>query len=285
VTVEAATLVTAATPTPTPTQPTPTPTLTFTPPPPDDGLPPDHYWLERPIPEGWTNYLDRTYPYGGTQGGRYPPHSGVEFWNPVDTPIVAVADGTIIHAGTDLDIVFGPERVYYGHLIVQQLDQTYNGQPVYALYGHIKDWYVEAEQRVKQGDVIAGVGSAGVAIGPHLHFEVRIGDPEDFGSTRNPDLWIKPFYGYGTLAGRVVNPDGAFLPEVSITVRGPDAVRYTWTYASNLMNSDDEWGENFTLGDLPEGWYTVTTRSERHSYEAQVYIRAGRTGWVEFVFD
>jgi hypothetical protein len=104
-------------------------------------------------------------------------------------------------------------------------------------------------------------------------------------STRNPDLWIKPYFGYGTLAGRVAKADGSLLRSVSITVKGADITRYTWTYAGDENISDPEWQENFTLGDLPEGWYTVTTHSDKRGYSEEIYIRPGRTSWLEFIFE
>jgi murein DD-endopeptidase MepM/ murein hydrolase activator NlpD len=265
-------------------------TETPTPPPPtpDDGLPPDHYWLERPIPSPWTDYLDRTYAYGATSGGKYRPHTGVEFWNPVGTPVLAVGNGTVYYAGNDWEEQFGPDTGFYGNLIILELsDFTYNGQPVYAVYGHLSEVYVESGQSVPVREILGAVGGTGAANGgPHLHFEVRIGDPRSyFTSTRNPDLWIKPYYGYGTLAGRVVDAAGNYLPEAALTVTGPDMTRYTWTYAGSENISDDEWGENFTLGDLPEGWYMISTRSDRRTYTEEFYVRAGRTSWVEFVFD
>lgn len=282
---EVATATETDTATPTLTE---SPTETPPPPTPDDGLPPDHYWLNRPIPEGWRDFLDRTYPYGGTAGGKYRPHTGVEFPNPISTPIVAVGNATVAYAGTDGEIRYGPDLGFYGNLIVIQLtDYTYNGRPIYALYGHLSEIYVEAGQIVPAGEIIGAVGATGVANGgAHLHFEVRLDDPQNyFASTRNPDLWIKPYYGYGTLAGRVVGADGVPFREVSITIKGPDMTGYTWTYAGNENIADEEWGENFTYGDLAEGWYTVTTRSSKRSYTAEVYVRAGRTTWLEFVFD
>ncbi len=275
-------------------EPSPTPGITETvtdtppPPPPDTSLPADHYWFKRPIPEGWTDYLDRTYAYGSTSGGDYRPHTGGDFWNPTTTPVVAVGNGTVFHAGNDWETKFGPDLLFYGGVIVVELtDQTYNGQPIYALYGHLSEVYVEAGQAVPVGEILGGVGGTGAANGgPHLHFEIRIGDPYSYyNSTRNPDLWIKPYYGFGTLAGRVVNGNGEMLQNVSLTVRGLDSTRYTWTYAGDENNPDDEWDENFTLGDLPEGWYTVTTRSDKRSYSAEVYIANGSTSWLEFVFD
>lgn len=272
-------------------EPTGTPgTATITPPPPtvDSGLPADHYVMERPIPTGWTDYGDRTYPYGGTSGGQYRPHTGMEFRNPESTPVIAVATSTVEYAGTDTEILFGPQANFYGNLIVLRLDgTTQNGQPVFALYGHLSEIYVTTGQTVPAREIIGAVGGTGVANGgAHLHFEVRLGDPRNYNlSTRNPDLWIRPYYGYGTLAGRVALLDGSLLREVALTVKGADMVRYTWTYAGSENISDEAWQENFTLGDLPEGWYTITTRSSRRTYSVDIYIQPNRTTWLELVFD
>jgi len=61
----------------------------------------EHFWLERPIPAGYVNYPDRTYPYGSTFQGLREPHHGVEFFNPSGTPVVAAAPGTVVVAGND----------------------------------------------------------------------------------------------------------------------------------------------------------------------------------------
>jgi murein DD-endopeptidase MepM/ murein hydrolase activator NlpD len=213
----------------------------------------------------------------------------LDFADPASTPVVAVAPATVEFAGPDWDVMFGPELRFYGNLIVLRITSVAdgNGQPVFALYGHLSEIYFNTGDSVATGDIIGAVGGTGVANGgAHLHLEVRVGDPHDYNlGTRNPDLWIKPYFGYGTLAGKVVNGSGAFLPNVSITVRGADTTRYTGTYAGDINHPDATWGENFTLGDLPEGWYTVTTRSSSRTYSEDIYIRPNRTTWVEFDFN
>jgi murein DD-endopeptidase MepM/ murein hydrolase activator NlpD len=291
---------TAEGPTPAPTELSPTPAESLptaggstgeaapAEPPPEaaEGLP-GHFWLRRPIPADYRDWLDRTYPYGGTSGGRFRPHTGVEFFNPEGTPVIAAADGTVYYAGTDGDALYGPDLNFYGNLIVLQTNLTYQGQPVYTLYGHLSQIGVEPGQNVAAGEEIGKVGGTGVANGgSHLHFEVRVGDPLGyFTSTRNPDLWISPYGGYGTLAGRVTDASGAALPNVSVTIRGEDTIRYAVTYAGEENIPDNEYHENFTYGDLPAGWYTVTTGIQGRSVQQQVYVPAGQLAWVEFTLE
>ncbi len=248
----------------------------------------DHYWLHRPIGLEYRNYVDRTYPYGSTGEGRLPPHTGVEFFNPAGTPVLAAEDATVYYAGTDETQVFGPHAGYYGNLIVLQFDMAYNEEPLYALYGHLSLVNVETGDRVVSGQRIGAVGGTGIASGgAHLHFEVRVGDPLNFpGSLRNPDLWIAPFIDYGTLAGRVTGPDGEPVPDVVIILQGADMPRYGVTYTdSEDIIPDDVFGENFTYGDLPEGWYEVSMNSGTKIYKQQVFVQAGRTTWIEVQFE
>jgi hypothetical protein len=81
---------------------------------------------------------------------------------------------------------------------------TLEGVPLYTLYGHLSAVTVSVGQRVARGDQIGDVGATGIALGPHLHFEVRVGDPYNFNATRNPELWLHPYPDYGTLVGRVM---------------------------------------------------------------------------------
>jgi len=265
-----------------------TPTPTLLPPISDESLPDDHYWFTRPISNDDQDYLDRTYPYGGTSGGRLRPHTGGDFANPEGIIVESAGTGTVFFAGNDDATQFGPQTGFYGSLVVIEHSPTYKGSPIFTLYGHLSEVLVEQGESVGEGTDIGKVGGTGVAAGgAHLHFEVRTGpDPYDYvNSTRNPDLWLKPYVGFGTLAGRVVDTNGALLPNVSLTVKSDRSTRYTWTYAGSENNPDDEWGENFTYGDLPEGWYTITTRSDKRLFEEQVYIHAGETAWLELVFE
>lgn len=257
---------------------------TWTSPPPEPAVEiADHYHLRRPISSNGTNWVDRTYPYGGTSGGRLQIHHGVEFINPRGTPILAAGDGTIFYAGDDLSTVFGAHANYYGNLVVIQHNfSSPEGQPVYTLYGHMDKIEVQTGQAIQTGMQLGQVGGTGVAYGPHLHFEVRVGDPYSFGATRNPELWIFPYQTFGTLTGRVTDANGAILRDVTLQVKSTDISRYAFSYAGDEVNGDSVFGENFVLGDLPANYYEVSVNDNgRVRFQQIVYVYPNQSTWIE----
>jgi murein DD-endopeptidase MepM/ murein hydrolase activator NlpD len=257
--------------TPTPTQ-TPTPTPTPIPPTPTPAPAADHLWLLPPIgPDTQGDRYPGTYfPYGSTGAGRYHLHHGVDYMNPEGTPILAAAAGTVIVAGDDLETIYG-------------LDQQFQDQPVYVLYGHMSRVLVGSGQHVEPGDVVGLVGMTGVAIGNHLHLEVRLGI-NDYVSSRNPVLWLRPEPGQGVIAGRVVDAQDQPIAEIPVTFFHADQPDKWWnqiqTYANSEVNADDELGENFALSYVPVGDYLVKVKVGEKSYVQPVTVRAGEIGFV-----
>ena len=74
----------------------------------------------------------------------------------------------MIFAGLDSKPVYSPWSNYYGNLVVIE-----HPGGLYTLYAHLSKILVEQGQTVAAGDQIGEVGQTGVAIGSHLHFEVR----------------------------------------------------------------------------------------------------------------
>ncbi|MBO9543679.1 peptidoglycan DD-metalloendopeptidase family protein [Caulobacter sp.] len=106
-------------------------------------------------------------------------HKGVDFGAGTGTPILAAGDGVVLEA-----------RRWSGYgnwLRIRHSGQWDTG------YGHISRYApgIRAGTRVRQGQVVAYVGSTGLATGPHLHYEV----------------WLK---------GERVNPIGAKVPQGTI---------------------------------------------------------------------
>ena len=269
------------TPTRTPT-PTPLPTATLTPTP-EVIEPQDHYWLSRPFGTGDNNEPTRYYPYGSTAGGRYRVHRGTDFPNPFGTSVLAAAKGRVIVAGTDDRIAYGERVGFYGQLVIIQLEQKYHGQKVYVLYGHLSQVHVRFLQEVEEGNIIGEVGMSGVAIGPHLHVEVRVGE-NTYQNTRNSQLWLRPLSGKGTIAGRLHDSQGQLIPQHPISFYRQESPNQRWqdvtTYPSSEVNADEEWEENFVLGDVPIGDYLAKTYVNSHPYTAEVSVRGGETSFV-----
>lgn len=113
-------------------------------------------------------------------------HAGLDFAAPLGTPIYAVADGVIVQ-GADR----APGSVSgFGNWVWQD-SQKECGKDF--IYGHMRhhEIYVRAGQRVKEGQLIARVGSEGQSTGAHLHFEVW-GSPGRMGGRHeNPANWLK----------------------------------------------------------------------------------------------
>ena len=246
---------------------------------------PGHFVFQRPLDQGANLAVDPTYTYGATQGGTREPHHGVDFPNKEGTPVYAVGDGQVVVAGNDKMQLYGWVTNFYGNLVV--IAHTLPGfdQTVYTLYGHLVRVDVRTGQMVKAGDRIGAVGSTGIAIGSHLHLEVRIGS-DDYRSTRNPQLWVEPLPGTGMLAGRVLDAQGN-LAKSTITIEhvttGALVQLYPLeTYAHETLNGDDVWHENFSAGDLPAGEYRLSLIFDGTLYEQRLQIEDGKLTLVTF---
>lgn len=210
-------------------------------------------------------------------------HHGIDIQNPMGVPILAVGDGVVVRASSDDEIAFGPSLNFFGQAVLIRHDQEWNDLPVYTLYGHVSKILVQEGQPVKTGDVVAEVGQGGVALGPHLHLEVRVGDM-NYRDARNPDLWVKPDPGYGVVAGRVIDAQGYMVPQQPIFLHRaeePDRFwRQTFTYPDNVVKSDVEWGETLTFADVPVGSYLLKTYFDGHLHTRPITVTNQATIFV-----
>lgn len=281
-----------ATPVGTPT-PTSTPTPTPTPVPrtvlasslglPDPLQAEDHFWFTRPFTDAHRTWGSQYYPFGTNNQGQYLWHHGIDIQNPMGTAIVAVGDGVVVRAGPDDQVPMGPSLNFFGQAVLIRHDQEWNDLPVYTLYGHVSKTLVREGQPVKSGDVVAQVGQGGVALGPHLHLEVRVGGM-DYADVRNPDLWVKPDPGYGVIAGRVIDARGYLVPQQPVFLHRlsePDRVwRQTFTYPDNVVKSDLEWGETLVFADVPVGGYMLKTYFDGRLYTRTITVTNQATTFV-----
>ena len=97
-------------------------------------------------------------------------HGGTDFAAGSGESIYAIEDGTVLAASWD--------TVYGNRVIID------HGGGVASLYGHASQMLVKQGDEVRQGQLIARVGSTGLSTGPHLHLEIRVNgvkqDPMDY---------------------------------------------------------------------------------------------------------
>lgn len=93
---------------------------------------------------------------------RYKDHNGVDYGVPTGTPVMAVANGRVTHAGR-----------LGGAGIAVELAHKKEMQTQYFHLSRLADGLNRGDH-VRQGDVIGYVGSTGLSTAPHLHFGMKI---------------------------------------------------------------------------------------------------------------
>lgn len=120
---------------------------------------PEEYLPDNPIFEGymWPARGALTSGYGWRRGRM---HQGIDIAAPIGTPIMAAASGEVIFSGWNSG--------GYGNLV-----KLRHPDGSITFYAHNNRLLVSNGQKVKQGQLIAEMGSTGRSTGPHLHFEIR----------------------------------------------------------------------------------------------------------------
>ena len=94
-------------------------------------------------------------------------HRGLDLSAPKGTQIFATADGVVTFAGR-YPLSQSVAWWRFGNVVtIKHADRFIT------IYGHCEEVKVRAGQVVKQGDVVATVGSSGWSTNSHLHYEVR----------------------------------------------------------------------------------------------------------------
>lgn len=251
----------------------------------------DHYWFMRPVDSNGSNYGLSYYPYGSDGGDEYRlrVHHGIDMSNPIGQPVRAAGSGTVIWAADGLRTegsVF-ENSPSYGNVIVIEHDFGYRGQPLYTIYAHLSAALVLRDQYVEAGEVIGLVGNTGRTTGPHLHFEVRLGENR-YAATYNPILWMVPYVGHGVIAGRVTDANGELVDDAPITIRNwatglvvDTTTTYIFLETGYDVNSDPLWQENFAVADIPVGRYEVIANINGERMVQLLDVLEGTTSFVD----
>jgi murein DD-endopeptidase MepM/ murein hydrolase activator NlpD len=94
-------------------------------------------------------------------------HKGLDLSAPTGTSVYATADGVVSFAGRVSLRESVPWWRFGNVIVISHADRFLT------IYGHLDGIRVRAGQQVKQGDIIATVGSTGWSTNSHLHYEVR----------------------------------------------------------------------------------------------------------------
>ena len=244
----------------------------------------DHFYFARPISADSVNWPLAEYRYGGIFFDNIV-HSGVDIPDEIGTPILAAGPGKVVWAGWGL-FTEAPLNTNdpYGQAVAIHHDFGYRGKPLFTIYAHMEAVNVSVGQWVNTGDVIGYVGDTGQTTGPHLHFEVRLGE-NAFDNTLNPELWLSPPQGWGVLAGRIMDEEGEPLPWYLVEVRPEPSgkpLRTVRTYGGNTSKPDPYYNENMVLSDLPAGIYKVSLTFDDKRKQLWVEIFPGQVTYFTF---
>jgi murein DD-endopeptidase MepM/ murein hydrolase activator NlpD len=88
-------------------------------------------------------------------------HYGMDFTAPTGIDVYVTGDGAV-------ESVLSSKRGYGNHIIIN------HGYGYKTIYAHLDRFNVRPGQKVRRGDVIGFVGSTGMSLAPHLHYEVEL---------------------------------------------------------------------------------------------------------------
>ena len=94
--------------------------------------------------------------------GRRHYHRGIDIVNKIGTPVKATASGQVYFVGTE---TFWGNSIFIRHI-----------DGMVSKFGHLSMFEVADGDSVRRGDIIGYLGMSGRSTGPHLHYQIEIGD-------------------------------------------------------------------------------------------------------------
>lgn len=205
-------------------------------------------------------------------------HHGIDISIAYDT-IRSASEGIIYAVGYNPnDPTGGYEPGGAGNYII--IRSRWNNKDIYLNYFHLTKPLVSSGGTVLINQPIAISGNTGNSTGPHLHFEIRQGvqSPSSSRTRRNPELWTA-INGMGAIYGFVTNAANSTRVDIA-----PDpkprppyttfAYALTYNFGDPAIQSDDIYGENYAVGDVKPGTYTITALNG--TYRRIVSVNAGQ---------
>ena len=193
--------------------------------------------------------------------------------NAFGTPVHAAGDGIVVFADTDNTVKLSKWNYYYGNVIVIK-----HADDFYTLYAHLSLISVKVGDQVTTGMEIGQVGQTGGAIGSHLHFEVRRGaDFMDENLTENPERWLIPLNGSGTLSVTILTeyPENYERSVVIDRYAGKGDQIVQTIYAATYTKTFEHNPEDLVITNLPAGRYRVSFTDEYGLHQRMVEIEEG----------
>ena len=205
-------------------------------------------------------------------------HRGIDISIAYDT-VRSASDGIVYFVGYNAnDPIGGYEPGGAGNYMI--IKSKWNNHDIYLNYFHLTKPLKSNGDSIYANTPIGISGNTGNSTGPHLHFEIRQGtqSPSASRTRRNPELWVA-ISGMGAIYGNVDNatdntrvdifPDPKPRPPYSTF-----AYSLTYNFSDPAIQSDDIYGENYVIGDVKPGTYTITALNG--TYRRTVTVSAGQ---------
>lgn len=175
------------------------------------------YWM-RPV----NAPMNQAFGHDSGQG----PHPGTDYACPMGTPILAPSDGVVIFAGYADGFGWHTVALYHP------------ADNVSSTYGHMEAHYVGVGQVVRAGAMLGLADTQGWSTGPHLHYEMRVGDAPFGGFARNfdGDVWL---HNHGAYGQSPLQPAGPLTPAQRVLIKNLQVILHVAVDGAWGKQTDD----------------------------------------------